>query len=104
MVNRYKTFKESSVLKYLLHLVPSNAELHRRLISDILQDTFLANSDLSYLKKIFKILSIDEKETFLMTLNRLSKTVLYNSFHYNLLNFIKKNTEELEKLSLLAVE
>jgi len=99
-------FRENSVLKKILNIKNFTLlrnDLQRRLISEFFKEDFLSHLDQWYFKKIYNILNKDQKGEFIVKLQQLSKKVLFNSFHYNILLFFKKegikhNAEEIKKM------
>jgi len=63
----------------------------RKLISCYFEDEYLKKAKAIHFEKIYKLLDKNEKVEFLKKLNLLSRKVIHNSFHYELLNFYEKN-------------
>jgi len=62
-----------------------------KLISCYLDDEYLKNCRWFYLDKIYKMLKKNDRQQFVKKLNSLSSKLIHNAFHYELLNFYKKN-------------
>jgi len=62
-----------------------------KLISCYLDDEYLKSSKAIHLEKIYKLINVNSKQEFIKKLNALSKKLIHNVFHYELLNFYEKN-------------
>ena len=62
-----------------------------KLISCYLDDEYLKNARAIYLEKIYKLLIKNDKQKFIKKLNSLSRKLIHNAFHYELLNFYDRN-------------
>jgi len=62
-----------------------------KLISCYLDDEYLKNARAIHLEKIYKLLSKNDKQEFIKKLNSLSRKLIHNAFHYELLNFYDRN-------------
>jgi hypothetical protein len=62
-----------------------------RLISCYLNDEYLKNAKSIHLEKIYKLLDKEDRTKFVTKLNSLSRKLIHNAFHYELLNFYDKN-------------
>ncbi len=94
-LNRNKleiNFKVFSVMKKILGLNFDlmDIDLKYRLLSMILDKTFLCDLDFWGLKKIYGKLDQKGREAFLNILEKSIDEVHFNSFHYNLMKFYKK--------------
>ena len=61
------------------------------MISYYLDDEYLKNARAIHLEKIYKLLSKNDKQEFIKKLNFLSRKLIHNAFHYELLNFYDRN-------------
>jgi len=61
-----------------------------KLISCYLDDEYLKNNKAVYFEKIYKLLNKSDKEQFIKKLDFLSRKLIHNAFHYELLNFYEK--------------
>jgi len=62
-----------------------------RLISCYLDDEYLKNARAMHLDKIYKLIDVSNRSEFVSQLDGLSKKLIHNAFHYELLNFYNKN-------------
>ena len=62
-----------------------------KLISCYLDDEYLKNAGAIHLEKIYKLLNKNDKQEFIKKLNVLSRKLIHNAFHYELLNFYERN-------------
>lgn len=62
-----------------------------RLLSCYLNDDYLKNVEAIHFEKIYKLIDAANRPDFVLQLNRLSKKLIHNAFHYELLNFYNKN-------------
>ena len=62
-----------------------------KLISCYLDDEYLKNARTIHLEKIYKLLNKKDRQEFIRKLNSLSQKLIHNAFHYELLNFYRKN-------------
>lgn len=85
-------FREHSVLKKIVSLDFKLIEpqYRHRILSDLFQEEFLANSDSWMLNKIYNNLIEEDKANFIETLKKLVEKIHFNSFHYNLILFFNK--------------
>lgn len=71
-----------------------------KLMSCYLDDEYLKNARAIHLEKIYKLLNKSDKQEFIKKLNSLSRKLIHNAFHYELLNFYRRNkidTKSVEK-------
>jgi hypothetical protein len=105
MTRDKKTFKHNSVLRRLMNcsLDKIDISLKSKIFAEIYEDDFLSNCDARMLVRLFGFLKTrDERQQFLTKLDDLSKKVLFNQFHYNLLSCKRmkmpiKNIENIKK-------
>lgn len=85
-----------------------NIDISKRtkLMSCYLDDEYLKNARAIHLEKIYKLFHKNDKQEFIKKLNSLSKKLIHNAFHYELLNFYRRNRidsksieKRIEKLS-----
>jgi len=93
LVERGIDFKKDSVLKRILNL---NFELIKeenlkKLMPLIYNKDFLSMADAWRLDRVYTNLDDNGKKEFLIILDELVDSILYNSYHYNLVNFYKLN-------------
>jgi len=69
-----------------------------KLISCYLNDEYLKNARVIHLEKIYKLLNKNDKQEFIKKLNFLSQKLIHNAFHYELLNFYRKNKIDSKKV------
>ena len=62
-----------------------------KLMSCYLDDEYLKNARAIHLEKIYKLLNKNYRQEFIKKLNTLSRKLIHNAFHYELLNFYEKN-------------
>lgn len=62
-----------------------------KLMSCYLDDEYLKNARAIHLEKIYKLLHKSDKQEFIKKLNSLSRKLIHNTFHYELLNFYRIN-------------
>ena len=62
-----------------------------KLISSYLDDEYLKNAQAIHLEKIYKLISKKDRKKYIRKLNSLAQKLIHNAFHYELLNFYKKN-------------
>ena len=62
-----------------------------KLMSCYLDDEYLKNARAIHLEKIYKLLNKNDGQEFIKKLNSLSRKLIHNAFHYELLNFYEKN-------------
>lgn len=62
-----------------------------KLLSCYLDDDYLKNARAIHLEKIYKLLDKNNRKEFIKKLNSLSRKLIHNAFHYELLNFYDKN-------------
>jgi hypothetical protein len=62
-----------------------------KLLSCYLDDDYLRNARAIHFEKIYKLLDKNNKKEFVKKLNSLSRRLIHNAFHYELLNFYDKN-------------
>jgi len=86
-------FRKDGVIKRLFNLnLKYLTTLERKeIFEDALNKDFLSNTDYWWMNKIYNILDDDSKRDFLKILNELIEEVIFNSYHYNLMKFYKKN-------------
>ena len=60
-------------------------------MSCYLDDEYLKNARAIHLEKIYKLLNKNYRQEFIKKLNTLSRKLIHNAFHYELLNFYEKN-------------
>lgn len=77
-----------------------------KLMSCYLDDEYLKNARAIHLEKIYKLIHKSDKQEFIKKLNSLSGKLIHNAFHYELLNFYRRNKidsksieKRIEKLS-----
>lgn len=85
-----------------------NIDISKRtkLLRCYLDDEYLKNARAIHLEKIYKLLHKNDKQEFIKKLNSLSKKLIHNAFHYELLNFYRRTKidsksieKRIEKLS-----
>ena len=88
----FKKFRSSMVLNRLLSIGITKArqDLYYKILAEVLKPDFLEKCDKRNLRKIYQCLSTEEKNKMIETLLKISETNNFNSFHYNLLAFVKR--------------
>lgn len=102
----------SSLKRFLnLGLDKFNMSNRSKIKAIITEYQFIRESNEYYMKKIYENLNAEEQKELIEMICKISKETTYNSFHYNAINFIKKNKidvdikdiisriEEIEKIS-----
>lgn len=101
-------FNYTSSLKRFLNIGFDKINLSNRnkLKAIITEYQFVRESNEYYLKKIYSILSKEEKKDFIDLIYKISEETTYNSFHYNAINFLNKinETDNIEKIILRIQE
>lgn len=97
-------FREDILLKKLLTSDLNNysKKNKERILKIVLQNDFLLNNGLFYIKKVYGYLNNKQKELFINKLIMLLQTTYYNQFHYSVLKFAKEY--KLDKLKNIAEE
>jgi hypothetical protein len=88
-LNSNAPFRKHSVLKRILNVEFNKLEpeLRHKVISLIYDVDFLLRADYWNLHRIYSNLSSTEKKDFLKKLDELIDSIIYNSYHYNLVKF-----------------
>lgn len=97
-------FREDILLKKLLtsDLNKYSKKNKERILKIVLQNNFILNNGLFYIKKVYGYLNNKQKELFINKLIVLLQTTYYNQFHYSVLKFAKEY--KLDKLKNIAEE
>ncbi|MCD6149621.1 RNA-directed DNA polymerase [bacterium] len=69
-----------------------------KLMSCYLDDEYLKDARAIHLEKIYKLLTKVDKLEFIKKLNSLSEKLIHNAFHYELLNFYRRNKIDSKKI------
>ncbi len=62
-----------------------------KLLSCYLDDDYLKNARAMNFEKIYQLLAKSDRQEFIKKLNSLSRKLIHNAFHYELLNFYERN-------------
>lgn len=92
------SFKEFSVLRKILNVNLNllNAELRYSILAFLFNEEFVSQMTNWAMSKIYRQLDDNEKQRFLNILNDLIESCNFNSFHYNLRVFYRKNKIEFD--------
>ncbi len=94
-----KNFRMESVLKRILSIDINKIEpmFRHKLLSIFYNKDFLSKIDYWTLNKLYNRIEESKKEEFLIILKDLANSVIYNSFHYNLVKFYEMNNISYDK-------
>ena len=89
-------FKESSVLRKIINVKIEKFNLcnQNKIKSLILEYDYLKQEEKLYFDRIYNQLHDLEKDKYITLLLKIAAETTYNSFHYNLLNFLENHKEK----------
>ncbi len=103
-ISRGINFRKDSVLKRILGLDFNDiTPAHRyKIFSIVYEKDFICRADYIVLCNIYRNIDENKKEEFLIILDDLIDSIIYNSFHYNLIKFYNINKIDYDREKLHA--